>query len=211
MVFEMALWPAAALCIGVYAFLQWQHYAHAQGAVEDFYAEIEGDFSEETFPAAVESALEIVDGGLWSNSRMESIESTQRSPNDVLAVIKIPRLFLEAPVFEGAQESELDRGPGWIRGTAQIGGLGNVGIAGHRDGFFRALKDIEPGDTIEIVGRDTVTRYKVADTWVVDPDAVHVLDATKVPAITLVTCYPFYFVGHAPQRFIVRAERVDAV
>lgn len=208
---EMVLWPVGIVCVGLFMLFQWQHYANAQGAVQAFYAEREAGASAESFSANLRSALSEVDQSLWSSNRVAAFEKSAPSQAAALAVLRIERLSLEAPVFEGAQERELDRGPGWIRGTARIGEQGNVGIAGHRDGFFRVLKDIVPGDTIELLGRDSATSYVVTDTWIVDPDAVHVLDMTEAPSVTLVTCYPFYFVGHAPQRFIVRATAVESL
>jgi LPXTG-site transpeptidase (sortase) family protein len=104
----------------------------------------------------------------------------------------------------------LDRGLGHIRHPALPGADGNSGIAGHRDGFFRGLKDIQPGDTIEVDTLDRKDIYRVERTWIVDPSDVSVLDPTAAPSLTLVTCYPFYFVGSAPQRFIVRAVRVGS-
>ena len=83
------------------------------------------------------------------------------------------------------------------------------GIAGHRDGFFRPLKDIAVGDLIEVEAVGHVDRYRVQHTWIVTPDDVWVLDPTDTPSLTLVTCYPFYFIGSAPKRFIVRAARED--
>ena len=112
-------------------------------------------------------------------------------------------------VLPGTDDATLDRGLGHIEDTALPGGVGNAGIAGHRDGFFRGLKDILPGDTIELDTLDRKEIYRVERTWIVDPSDVSVLDPTPAAAITLVTCYPFYFVGSAPQRFIVRAVRVD--
>ena len=111
-------------------------------------------------------------------------------------------------MLPGTDDRTLDRAVGHIEGTAQPGTDGNSGIAGHRDGFFRGLKDITPGDVIEldtIQGKDV---YRVERTWVVNPEDVSVLDPTSTRALTLVTCYPFYFVGSAPRRFIVRAVLV---
>lgn len=85
-----------------------------------------------------------------------------------------------------------------------------MGIAGHRDGFFRVLKDISVGDFIDIESLAGSRRYRVLETLIVDPADVYVLDPTQEPSVTLVTCYPFYFVGHAPQRFIVRGVLADA-
>jgi sortase A len=94
-------------------------------------------------------------------------------------------------------------------GTARLGEAGNVGIAGHRDGFFRGLKDVSTGDVIEVETLGGIETYEVTQITIVDPSAIDVLDPTPQPAITLVTCYPFYFVGSAPERYIVRATRVD--
>ncbi len=110
-------------------------------------------------------------------------------------------------MLPGTDDFVLDRAVGYIEDTALPGTDGNSGIAGHRDGFFRGLKDIAVGDSIELetlTGRET---YHVERTWIVNPEDVSVLDPTPVRSLTLVTCYPFYFVGSAPQRFIVRAVR----
>jgi sortase A len=103
----------------------------------------------------------------------------------------------------------LNRGAGWIEGTAGLGSSGNVGVAGHRDGFFRGLKDINEGDAIEIATIDGSLTYKVSEIMIVEPKDVYVLEPTPDPSVTLVTCYPFYFVGNAPQRYIVRAVLED--
>jgi len=90
--------------------------------------------------------------------------------------------------------------------TARIDGEGNLGIAGHRDGFFRPLKDIVVGDSMELLTTTGVVNYEVTSIVIVDPGDVSVLAPTEKTTITLVTCYPFYFVGHAPKRYIVKAE-----
>ena len=109
-------------------------------------------------------------------------------------------------MLEGTDETTLNRAVGHIEDTALPGANGNSGIAGHRDGFFRPLKDIVVGDAIEL---ETVPRhkeiYRVERTWIVDPEDVSVIDPTPARSLTLVTCYPFYFIGSAPKRFIVRA------
>jgi sortase A len=149
------------------------------------------------------------DLSLWSHERIAAWRKALLDPATTpLAVLRIPKIRLEVPVLDGTDDRTLDRAVGYIGGTAQPGTAGNVGIAGHRDGFFRGLKDIAAGDVIEV---DTITRtdlYRVERTWVVDPEDVSVLDDTSTPALTLVTCYPFYFVGAAPRRFIVRAVLV---
>ena len=152
---------------------------------------------------------EAPDFSLWSTQRVFAWRKAIKEPFPApLAVLRIPKLRLEVAVLPGTDDPTLDRGLGHIEDTALPGADGNSGIAGHRDGFFRGLKDILPGDTIEI---DTLARkevYRVERTWIVDPSDVSVLDPTPSASLTLVTCYPFYFVGSAPQRFIVRAVRV---
>lgn len=88
---------------------------------------------------------------------------------------------------------------------------GNLGVAGHRDGYFRVLKDIALGDEIRITTMRGPESFVVQELSIVDPTAVEVLDPTEQQSVTLVTCYPFYFVGHAPERFIVRAVRKEQV
>jgi sortase A len=111
-------------------------------------------------------------------------------------------------VLPGTDAGTLHRGVGHIEGTVLPGTGGNVGIAGHRDSFFRGLKDIHPGDLIEIDALQESHSYRVERTWVVDPAEVSVLAPTPGPALTLVTCFPFDFIGSAPRRFIVRAVPV---
>ncbi len=151
------------------------------------------------------------DFSLWSPTRVEdyrsALEADERLP---LAMLRIPEVGVEVAVLTGTDELTLNRGVGHIEGTPLPGARGNVGLAGHRDGFFRPLKDIESGDHIELVTLEDSLSYRVTDTWIVDPSEVSVLAPTDEDALTLVTCYPFYFVGHAPQRFIVRAVRQPA-
>lgn len=123
----------------------------------------------------------------------------------VIAVLRIPRIDLQVPVGIGTDEPVLLRGAGHIAGTAAPGSSGNVAIAAHRDSFFRGLKDVVVGDLIELESAHGVDAYRVASLSVVAPSNVQVLADTGSPALTLVTCFPFHFVGHAPQRFIVSA------
>lgn len=148
-----------------------------------------------------------VDQSLWSEGRIARYrESLGRLFAPPLAVLRIPRIGLEVAVLPGVDEVTLNRGVGHIPGTPSPGEPGNVAIAGHRDGFFRGLKDLEIGDRIELETRGTRQLYSVDTLRIVEPTEVQVLDPTPAPVLTLVTCYPFYFVGKAPQRFIVRAQ-----
>ena len=146
------------------------------------------------------------DQSLWGKTRIEayraSFETQIGAPSGVLA---IPKIALRVPIFEGTEDVTLNRGVGRIEGTAAIGAVGNVGIAGHRDGFFRGLKDVAVGDAIEVQSRAGDVRYSVTEILIVEPDDVYVLEPTSEATLTLVTCYPFYFVGSAPQRYIVKA------
>lgn len=123
--------------------------------------------------------------------------------------IGISRLGISVMVMEGDSEATLQLAAGHIAGTALPGQPGNVGIAGHRDSFFRPLRNIREGDIVTLTTPGGEFRYSVASTRIVRPDDVSVLDSDSREILTLVTCYPFYFVGPAPDRFIVRAERID--
>jgi sortase A len=151
------------------------------------------------------------DQSLWSSARIAKYrESLSQSFAPPLAVLRIPRTGLEVPVLPGTDELTLNRAVGNIAGTALPGETGNVGIAGHRDGFFRGLKELEAGDALELETLSGTTHYRVTSIRIVDPRAVEVLAPTPHPSVTLVTCYPFYFVGKAPQRYIVQAEARSA-
>jgi sortase A len=151
------------------------------------------------------------DQRLWSPERQRAWHDAAGDDVAPLAVLRIPKIALEVAVLAGTSEWALNRAVGHIEDTALPGSEGNAGIAGHRDGFFRGLKDIRPGDLLEIETLTSLDTYRVERTWIVNPDDISVLDHTASPALTLVTCYPFYFIGSAPQRFIVRAVRTQAV
>jgi sortase A len=143
----------------------------------------------------------------WSIKRVQAYkESLLRKVDAPLAVLRIPKIHLEVPVFNGTDDTTLNRGVGRIVGTAQLGVSGNLAIAGHRDGFFRGLKDVAQGDVIELVRPGQNDFYVIDGMQIVNPKDVSVLGSTPAPSLTLVTCFPFYFVGSAPQRYIVRAS-----
>jgi sortase A len=148
------------------------------------------------------------DMSTWSTQRIDAYRKSSNASAIPEAVLRIPRLELAVPVFAGTSETNLDRGAGFIEGTARTGGAGNVGIAAHRDGFFRVLKDVQVGDVVLLEQPAATHIYKVAATRIVEPADIDVLGDTALPTVTLVTCYPFYFVGSAPKRFIVHAQLV---
>jgi sortase A len=160
----------------------------------------------------------------WSFQRSESIDldrllADQRAVSHGLAAaagggpigrIEIPRLGLSVVVVEGIGKATLRRAAGHIPGTALPGKPGNVGISGHRDTFFRPLKDLRIKDEIQFSTLNGDFRYVVESLTVVDPNNVGVLAPTSENQLTLVTCYPFFYIGAAPKRFVVRAWQIPA-
>ncbi len=179
----------------------------SRGAIAEFEAE------NATAPFNKASAIQDpvlgvpVDFRLWSAKRISAYEdSLARKADAPLAILRIPKISLEVPIFNNTDDLTLNRGVGRILGTAQVGTPGNLGIAGHRDGFFRGLQSIAPGDVVELVRPGHLDRYTVSQIQIVTPEDTSVLNPTAVPTLTLVTCFPFYFVGHAPKRYIVTAQ-----
>ena len=128
----------------------------------------------------------------------------------VLGRIEIPRLRISGMIAEGTDNGTLKRAVGHVVATAQPGEVGNVGLAAHRDGLFRGLGKVRKNDLVRIVTIRGTYTYRVEWMAVVDPHRVDVLDSTAEPSLTLITCYPFDFIGHAPKRFIVRARQFDS-
>jgi sortase A len=129
---------------------------------------------------------------------------------DLVGRIEIPRLGVKAIVAEGVSGRTLRRAVGHLPGTALPGADGNVVLAAHRDTFFRPLKDVQRGDAIALTTPEGRFEYTVRQTQVVEPSRTDVLEPADGPTLTLVTCYPFYLVGSAPDRFIVRAVRTSS-
>jgi len=132
----------------------------------------------------------------------------QISHGELVGRVRIPRLQISTVIFEGTDEPVLSEGVGHLTGSALPGLAGNVVLAGHRDSFFRPLRNIRAGDTVEVTTPEGSRSYLVQTTEIITPDKVSVLEPTKSPTLTLVTCYPFYYVCHAPKRFIVRASEI---
>ena len=142
----------------------------------------------------------------------ESSTSPKSAPaaatDGMIGRIEIPRLLLSAVVVEGMDRRTLRRAVGHIPGTALPGEPGNVGVTGHRDTFFRPLKDLRINDEIQFSTLKGTFNYEVESLRVVEPDNVAVLAPSGENVLTMVTCYPFYYVGPAPKRWIVRARQV---
>jgi len=123
--------------------------------------------------------------------------------------VEIPKLHLSAVVFQGTSDGILAEGVGHLAASAFPGQAGNVVLAAHRDTFFRSLRHIRRGDLVQVTTPYGVRTYAVDSTEVVKPTETGVMASTATPTLTLITCYPFYYVGHAPKRFIVRARQVS--
>ena len=140
--------------------------------------------------------------------RAAGAKLAQVRPGELLGKLSIPRIGLSAVVLEGDDAKSLRRAIGHIPGTSFPDGPGTVGLAGHRDTFFRNLGSLQPDDTILLETRNGTYRYRVATTKIVDPQNVEVLRPLGRHALALVTCYPFHFIGPAPRRFVVTAWEI---
>jgi len=129
----------------------------------------------------------------------------------LVARLEAPSVRMATNILEGTDDGTLSRAAGHIEDTPMPGQPGNIGVAGHRDTVFRPLRHIKVGDRLQLTTAAGTYKYRISKTLIVGPDDVYVLDPTEHPTLTLVTCYPFEFIGHAPKRFIVQAELVDPV
>jgi sortase A len=180
---ERLLWAAGALCFGLCLLL---------GVKARGYQKIAAEIGK---PQQVE-------GGTAMNDKVAA--------TGVIGRIEIPALALSAPITSDYDVNSLRMGVGHIPGTAVPGGLGTVGLAGHRDSFFRPLRKVAPDMEIRLIDKSGTYHYAVDSTEIVDPDKVEVLDIVARPELTLITCFPFDYVGAAPRRFIVHAHLLSA-
>jgi sortase A len=184
---EQALWTLGALClVSVLAATAYASWSRRVGLRE------------------LDREIATVSRALPQPSRAVVPPPTPQA-GEVIGRIEIPRLELDAVVLEGVAESSLMGGVGHIPRTALPGFPGNVGLAAHRDLHFRELRHIIVGDHIRLTTPGGIFDYRVSGTQIVEPNAIWVLDAPPPVALTLVTCYPFRWIGRAPQRFIVQA------
>ena len=146
------------------------------------------------------------DQSLWNGARITDYEESLRlQMPPPLGILTIDKLNINVPIYNGTYELNLNRGAGRVKGMAKMDEVGNLGISSHRDGFFRGLKDIQVGDDIEIQTTRGVQHYSVSDISIIPKEDISPMKPTTDKTLTLVTCYPFYFVGHAPKRYIVTA------
>jgi sortase A len=200
---ETVLLAVGVVLVGYAAFAYLSGGISSRAVLAEFYAQAA---AQQTGSGNVKAAT-TVDYSLWSEKRIKDYEATLAEHFDPpLAVLRIQKIHLEVPLFDGTDDPVLNRGVGRIIGTAQVGQTGNLGIAGHRDGFFRGLKDVVLGDALELDTTSGTQTYIIDSIKLVTPDDVSVLRNEPTSALTLVTCYPFYFVGSAPQRYIVHAS-----
>jgi sortase A len=164
-----------------------------------------------TGPQGVALSTTTPDFSLWSEKRVRQYQESlgaQFSP--AIGILRISKIDVEVPILEGTDDLTLNRGVGHVSGTANPGENGNVAIAGHRDGFFRGLKDIAAGDKIDLITLLRTETYIIDSINIVEPTDISVLRPRARSSLTLITCYPFYFIGSAPQRYIVQASIVDS-
>ena len=193
-VLERLLLIIGIVCLGYFG------YVSAETALYQAYETRELDAILASVPEAPPAASTPV--GHVSPPRVEPASGS------LLGRLEIPRLRVSAIVRAGSDARTLRLAIGHIGGTALPGERGNVGLAAHRDTFFRRLGEIRTDDEVRLVTREGTFTYRVEGTRVVTPQDVWVLDQTKDPALTLITCYPFRYIGSAPQRFIVRAQLI---
>lgn len=156
-----------------------------------------------------EQAMHELEGLSRPNTERSTSKNVKPKEGAPVAEIVIPRLGISEVVLEGTQERTLQRSVGHVTGTAEPGKPGNICLAGHRDTFFRPLRQIAAGDSIQLNFPGGSKQYRVEKSWVVDPSDVEVLNPSGRDELTLITCYPFYFIGSAPRRFVVRARVVS--
>jgi sortase A len=190
---ERLLWIVAVLSLGfcAWAWVDSNYYQFSLGQRLDRILE-----SRSAAPGS------LLKNGIATRTRSEALK------RGLVGRVEIPRLKVVAMVAEGVTPRKLRKAVGHVPGTAFPGESGNVAIAGHRDSFFRGLKDVRRGDRIRLNTPDGNFEYRVDSIRLVKPSQTQVLAASKMPTLTLITCYPFYYVGAAPDRFIVRARQV---
>ena len=192
---ELLLWIVGALCAAACALTGVRSLA-AKRQAESF--------------GRLPSSPQVAGGAPSTVPLVPNDPSAEAGASVVIARLEIPQLALSVPVMADFDPNSLLRGVGHIQGTAMPGGLGTMGLAGHRDTYFRPLRRIAPKMDIRVADRTGTYHYQVDSTEVVMPEQVEVLEIRSRPELTLITCYPFDYVGAAPKRFIVHAHLLSA-
>lgn len=196
-VLMLALYVAAGIHQGVLSHAELQKFEAQQPAVA---------------PQRVALSTATPNFSLWAEQRVKDYQESLASHfAPAIGILRIPKIHVEVPVLEGTDDLSLNRGVGHVAGTPHPGESGNVAIAGHRDGFFRGLKDVSLGDRIEIVSPQRTETFIIDRITIVERTDVSVLQPRERSSLTLITCYPFYFIGSAPRRYIVQASVADSI
>jgi LPXTG-site transpeptidase (sortase) family protein len=216
---EAVCWIIAVLALGWFAYVQAEayffqgeqsrrldallHNRNTSAAVGSALSDAAGPSADEVLPFPAQPAGE----------SSASVPTAPRprvynaAPGDLLGRIEIPRLHVSATIIEGDDTDDLRHSVGHIPGTALPWESGNIGLAGHRDSFFRSIGNLRDGDQIVLTTIRGTFQFRAAEFAIVKPDDVGVLSSVQQPALTLVTCYPFHYIGSAPKRFVIRAWR----
>lgn len=203
---ERVLFTCGLGLLAIYGAVRFESWHSSQAALKSFSA-LETPVTSAKKSYEGDNSVSLPDFGAWDENRVRAYnESLSKQPGVPLGVLQIPKIHLVVPLLDGTDDLTLNHAVGRIAGTARPGVQGNIGIAGHRDGFFRGLKDIKLGDAIELRTVQGTDKYVVDQIRIVNPDNVSVLMPRASPSLTLVTCYPFYFIGSAPQRYVVMAS-----
>lgn len=203
---EISFLLAGIALLACYGAARFDSYLNSRAAIKSFETLKESPAIVDPRGPVEELKTDTPDFADWNTKRVGAYkEAVLKRSETLLAVLEIPKIRMTAPVLDGTDGLTLNRGVGRIAGTARPGEPGKIGIAGHRDSFFRGLKDIAPGDALDLRTRDGKDIYVVDRIQIVVPSDMSVLQAEDASALTLVTCYPFYSIGSAPKRFVVTA------
>lgn len=213
-VLELILGILGLVLLSFYASVKVDAYANSRAALAELRAEMplpisdrKGTIVSASEPQAARASP--ADLKLRPSDRIVAFERfLDVNASRPIAVLQIPRLQLEVPLFKGTSKLALNRGVGWMESTAAPGQEGNIGIAGHRDTFFRGLRFLQRGDEILLITKRGTEFFRTNSTEVVRVDDTSVLKPGRGRSLTLVTCYPFYYVGRAPKRFVVKATLI---
>jgi LPXTG-site transpeptidase (sortase) family protein len=197
---EVALWALSLGALVAFFGARQVDAAAARKAVADFRVAAAKDSAQLKTP--------MPDQATWSPGRLADFDY-DAARNEAEALLHIPKLRLVAPVRKGTDDVTLDTFVGRVAYGARYGEGGNLVLAGHRDSYFRQLGELVERDVIEVQTRTGTWHYAVTAMWIVEPDDIEVVQETTRPSLTLITCYPFYFLGPAPQRYVVRAELIE--